>query len=43
MDRAPEYEIDPRALAVAVRTSFQALTEDRPLVLAVEELLVQRA
>ena len=38
MDRAPEYELDPRALAVAVRTSFQVLAEDRPLVLAVDDI-----
>jgi predicted ATPase len=38
MDRAPEYELDPRALAVAVRTSFQGLAEERPLVLAVDDI-----
>ena len=37
MDRAPEYEVDPRALAVAVRTCFQMLAEQRPLVLAVDD------
>ncbi len=37
MDRAPEYELDPRALAVAVRTCFQMLAEKRPLVLAVDD------
>ena len=38
MDRAPEYELDPRALAVAVRTCFQMLAEERPLVLAVDDI-----
>ena len=38
MDRAPEYELDPRALAVAVRTCFQMLAEKRPLVLAVDDI-----
>ena len=37
MDRAPEYEVDPRALAVAVRSCFQTLAEERPLVLAVDD------
>ena len=37
MDRAPEYELDPRALAVAVRTCFQMLAEKRPLVLAIDD------
>ena len=35
---APEYELDPRALAVAVRTCFQMLAEKRPLVLAVDDI-----
>ena len=38
MDGAPEYELDPRALAVAVRTCFQMLAEKRPLVLAVDDI-----
>ena len=37
MDRAPEYDVDPRALGVAVRTSFELLAEKRPLVLAVDD------
>ncbi len=37
MDSAPEYELDPRALAVAVRASFQVLAEERPLVVAVDD------
>jgi DNA-binding CsgD family transcriptional regulator len=38
MDGAPEYEFDPRALAVAVRTCFQMLAEKQPLVLAVDDI-----
>jgi hypothetical protein len=37
IDRAPEYELDPRALAVAVRSSFQVLADERPLVVAVDD------
>jgi DNA-binding CsgD family transcriptional regulator len=37
MDRAPEYGVDPRALAVAVRASFQVLAEEQALVLAVDD------
>lgn len=37
MDRAPKYEVDPRALGVAVRTCLQILAEKRPLVLAVDD------
>ncbi|MDQ3993036.1 MAG: AAA family ATPase, partial [Actinomycetota bacterium] len=37
MDRAPEYDVDPRALGVAVRTCFQLLAAKRPLVVAVDD------
>jgi hypothetical protein len=37
IDRAPGFVLDPRALGVAVRTCFQVLAEERPLVLAVDD------
>jgi DNA-binding CsgD family transcriptional regulator len=37
MRQGPEDELDPRALGVAVRTCFQVLAEERPLVLAVDD------
>ncbi len=37
MNRAPDYAVDPRALGVAVRTCFQMLAEQQPLVLAFDD------
>ena len=37
MGRPPEYPLDPRAPAVAVRTALEVLAEERPLVLAVDD------
>ncbi len=34
----PELPLDPRSLAVAVRTAIELLSEDRPLVLAIDDV-----
>jgi DNA-binding CsgD family transcriptional regulator len=36
-DETPEDPVDPRALGVAIRTSLEVLSRDRPLVLAVDD------
>jgi DNA-binding CsgD family transcriptional regulator len=36
-DETPEGPVDPRALGVAIRTSLEVLSRDRPLVLAVDD------
>jgi DNA-binding CsgD family transcriptional regulator len=38
VDAAPEEPVDPRTLAVAVRTALQALAERAPVVLAVDDV-----
>jgi len=38
MDRSPGDALDPRALGVAVRTCFQVLAAQRPLVLAIDDI-----
>jgi DNA-binding CsgD family transcriptional regulator len=37
LNRAPEYDIDPRALGVAVRACLDVLVETKPIVLAVDD------
>jgi DNA-binding CsgD family transcriptional regulator len=38
LDDAPPYEVDPRALGIAVRDAFQVLAEQGPLVVAIDDL-----